>query len=327
MDLRGPLWVLLALLLVAPASAQDAGAEAGPDVVLLVHHPFPDDADPLGVPFGPDCDRACDAFVERHGAKRPFDDGIAFPGFIADGRIAMESLVTGDDTFQATLDAYEAAVQDRLAQETPITLRVQTRVVDGELRAVAWTQTSTSLGDGLLLWAALVEDPVHFEPPPALSNGVFEHPFTLRHIEALGSIAPSPEQEQRTDIVIPLDEAWEAERIRLAVWVEQDRTSLGTFDAGEVVQAVSHAILDTEPTVRSERAVLVEAYSASWCDPCLIGDEALEELAAAHGLPTGRDLASESVSYLRGPGISAGLWAVLAAGGFALFALIRLEAP
>lgn len=325
-------WIFAASLLFVPLVAPQPGgqgdpvepnARAGPDVVIVVHHPFPDDADPLGIPFGADCRISCDAFVVRHGATEPFRDGIAFPGFIVDGLVSMESLVDGS-SFDGTLQAYEAAYQQRAGQDTPVTLRVASRIVDDEARISWWASSNSPLGGGLRAWAALVEDPVHYQPPPALSNGVFEHPFTLRHIQSLGAVNITT-LEQQNSIVIPLKSAWETDNLRLAIWVEQDRSALGSFAPGEVIQAVSHPLSSTQMTRQVSRAVLVEAYSASWCQPCLIGDEALEELADAHGLPTGRAFADNSISYLRAPRMPVAVVAVLAVVGAVVLGYGRLE--
>lgn len=317
MDLR-PVLLLLCLTLALPVSAQEP--VAGPDVVMLVHHPHPDDADILGVPFLDDCSRACDAFVARHGGNDMFRDGIDFPGFIADGQIAHEALPPGG--FDATLALYDDAVTQRLDLETPLSITIGTRAVDQEARTSIWVASDQDLGDGLVLWVAIVEDPVHYQPPPGLSNGVVDHPFTVRYVERIGTVQPS-NGEDRVDLVLPLDEEWELARVRVAAWVEQDRGALGTFEPGEVVQAVSHPVLSAGLTRQVERAVLIEAYSATWCDPCLIGDEALEELAGMHGLPTGRSL-SDDRSYLQSPSIPPFLLAILAAGGGVAVAFARL---
>ncbi len=318
-------WLLLLIAaLVAPVTPGAAQVpQPGPEVVVLVYHPYPDDADPLGFPYGPDCSRACDAFVVRHGGKAPFTDGIAFPGFAADGVILQEGLGDGD-AFASTLGMYEQAVQERLAADTPVTLSVATRVLDDAVRASIWIETEASITGGLRIWAALVEDPVDYRPPAALSNGVYEHPFTVRSVRDLGAIALSPGSEERVDIDMATDSGWDPAHLRLAVWIEQDRAALGTFGPGETIQAVSHAVTAAGITRQVDRAVLVEAYSASWCDPCLIGDEALEEVAAAHGLPTGRSLADADTSYLRDGPIP--LPVLLGAGllGAALFAWTRL---
>ncbi len=291
MDAR---WAALVLLLVAGNVA--AQTQPGPDVVMLVHHPFPDDADILGVPFGEDCSRACDAFAIRHGGNPTFRDGIDFPGFIADGQIAAEALPPGG--FAGTFELYDDAVRQRLALETPVTITVGANAVEDAIRVSAWFGTEQDLGDGLVAWAAIVEDPVHYAPPPGLSNGVTEHPFTVRLVERLGPMDIPAGTEQRIDTSLPRDAEWDLQRTRLAIWLEQDRGALGTFEPGEVVQAASHPILSSTLTRQTERAVLIEAYSASWCDPCLIGDAALEALAEAHGLPTGRALGDER-SYLQ----------------------------
>ncbi len=312
-------WILL--LLVAPAAAQVP--EPGPEVVVLVYHPFPDDADILGFAYGPDCSRACDAFVVRHGGSAPFTDGIAFPGFVADGVLRREGLGDGP-AFAATLDMYESAVQDRLTADTPLTLSVATRVLDTSVRASVWLETDTNIAGGLRMWAALVEDPVHYRPPAALSNGVYEHPFTVRAVRDLGSIALTAGVEERVDLDMPVDAAWDTAKLRIAVWVEQDRAALGTFDPGETVQAVSHVVSAGGVTRQEDRAVLVEAYSASWCDPCLIGDEALEEVAQMHGLPTGRSLSDADPSYIRDGPIPMPVLLVAGLIGAALFALARI---
>lgn len=316
------MWLLL--LLLPTAAAQETAA--GPDVMVLVHHPYPDDADELGFPFerGRCDDRHCDAFAVRHGASKPFADGIAYPGFVADGTIRIEALANGTDVFDATLAEYEAAVQERLALDTPVQIRVGTRVADDTVRISTWTTATQGVGGGLRMWMALVEDPVHYRPPPALSNGVFEHPFTVRAIADQGPIELPAGQEVRRDASFALDDDWDTDRMRLAVWVEQERDALGTFDPGEVVQAVSHPVSSQAFTHQTGRAVLVEAYSATWCGPCLIGDEALEELGEAHGLPTGRALSDAGTSYLRAPPVPAGVLGLAAAAGFALFALGRL---
>ncbi len=303
----------LVLILIVPGVLAQA-PQSGPDVVMLVHHPYPDDADILGVPFGEDCSRACDAFVVRHGSNPTFRDGIDFPGFIADGRIAAEALPPGG--FDATLALYDDAVKQRLATETPVILTIGTRVVDDVARTSIWAEATQDVGAGLVLWIAVVEDPVHYEPPPGLSNGVTEHPFTVRSVQRIGAIDLTGTEP--VGLSIPLDEAWDQDNTRIAAWIEQDRTALGTFEPGEVVQAVSHRVQSSGLTRQTDRAVLIEAYSASWCDPCLIGDAALEALAEAHGLPTGRTPPAEP-SYLQDAAIPS--WAL---GALALLGAIAV---
>ncbi len=317
MDARPVLLLLLCLAIAMPVSGQEP--TPGPDVVMLVHHPHPDDADILGVPFLKDCSRACDAFAARHGGQAAFRDGVDFPGFVADGQIVHEGLPPGG--FDATLQLYDDAVRERLAIETPVSITIGTRVVEAEVRTSIWVGSEQDLGDGLVLWVAFVEDPVHYEPPPGLSNGVVDHPFTVRAVERIGAVEPTG--EDRVDLVLPLDDDWDRARLRLAAWVEQDRGALGTFAPGEVVQAASHPVLSSGLTRQSERAVLVEAYSATWCDPCLIGDEALEELAELHGLATGRSL-SDQRSYLQRPDMPPLLLAAIAAAGGVAIGFVRL---
>lgn len=302
------LWVLaLASLLLPAATAQEA--QPGPGVVLLVHHPD-DGVDPLGFPFG----GAQDAFLARHGHFEVFSDTIAYPGFVADGRVPYEGLpATEGDALDETFALYDAVVTMRHGQEPAATLTVNAARAGDAWNVTVTIETSTDLGDGVRLWTALVEDPVHYRPPTGLTNGVFDHPFTVRAVVEHGLAEPGTR-----NLTLTPDPAWSEPNLRLAVWVQQTAQD-GRFDAREVVQATMHDLTSDTPTRQESRGVLIEGYSATWCEPCLVGDLALEHLAEKHGLSPAR-AEDEGPTYFHAPPV----WVLLlAAGAFALFAAVR----
>lgn len=296
-------WLLLLLL----ATTVQAQPMEGPGVVVLVHHPD-DGIDPLGFSF-----QESDPFVARHGHFDRFRAGIDYPGIVIDGRVPYDGLPPAEgDAVAATLAVYNGAVTMRHGVETPLTFTLLTNGTRAEL-----TIDSVAAFDGVHLWSALVEDPVHYEPPTGLTNGVFDHPFTTRSITDHGPVAIDGTSQHNWTFTV--DPSWDLDHLLLAVWVQQDASD-GRFKPHEVVQATMHPVARAVPTVQATRGVLVEAYSATWCDPCLIGDRAIEELAASHGLQPAR-AAVEPTGYFRAP--APWLWVAMA-GAFAAFALVRL---
>ncbi len=295
------LWLLLALPLVSAAE--------GPGVVVLVHHPD-DGVDPLGLPFA-----GVDSFTARHGHIPRFTDGVAYPGFVADGFAAFEGLAEGEDPLQATLAVYNGAVTMRSGVSTPLSFDLW---VDETVRLNITSQTDLR-GEALRLWTAIVEDPVHYEPPPGLTNGVFDHPFTVRSITNHGPVE-LPQGVSAHVLEQDLQPSWDLNRLWVAAWIEQTGVE-GRFDPHEVVQATMHRWTAQEPTQQHGRGVLVEAYSATWCEPCLIGDLAIERLADMHGLSPGR-AAPAPDSYYQPPHAIVFLFA---AAAFAFVALVRLR--
>lgn len=295
------MWLLLLLL---------PTVQAAPQVAILVHHPTPDDADPLGVSL-----EGADSFMQRFSRFDEDNNGFDFPTLVADGQMIQEGLPEGDPQ-EATNAAYIDMVERRLSVETPIDMEARAIVLNGTLRVVVKMQSTADLsGESLNVWLAVVEQPVHYEPPAALSNGVFEHPFTLRHIDNLGPVTLPHEVRH----VMPWNDDWETSRIHVAVWVQQTGAFGTGLEPGEVAQAVFHKLGD-EVTQTSGRTVLLEAYSATWCDPCLFGDRAVEEVAAAYGVASAAPTADEA-TYWRAP--PAWVWPVIATAAVAMF-VIRL---
>ncbi len=296
-------WLLVAALLLVPSIlAQPEGTvRQGPEVSVLVHHPN-DGVDALGFAYRANKD----AFFVRHGNEQLFADTVAFPGFIADGMIPFEGLPQSDEPLAATVALYEGAVQFRLEKATPISFRIATTGAGMFWNASVAVGTDTPLPESdLRLWTALVEDPVHYRPPSGLTNGVFDHPFTVRAIQELGAVQPLPGTPDVRTVPIRILPEWDPERVLVVAWVEQGSAESPRFEAGEVVQATNHPLVSDIATVQLDRGVLVEVYSATWCEPCLVGDLAIEKVAARHGLEPHRGPVSAGALYYQPPGTAA----------------------
>ncbi len=312
-------WFLVALLLVPLVLAQPQGTiREGSAVSVLVYHPN-DGVDALGFPFRAEKD----AFFVRHGSEPLFADTVAFPGFMADGVIPFEGLPEGDDALASTVALYEDAVQFRLQEETPISFRIATVGAGIHWNASVAVGTDTPLPEAdLRLWVALVEDPVHYRPPSGLTNGIFDHPFTVRAVEQHGIVEPLPGQPEVRTISVTLASDWDPNRMHVVAWVEQGGVDTARFDAGEVVQSTSHPLTSDIATIQLDRGVLLEVYSATWCEPCLVGDLAIEEVAARHGLQPNRGPVEEGLLYYQPPE-SILVFVVAIAAGIGL-ALVKL---
>jgi thiol-disulfide isomerase/thioredoxin len=267
-------WLLvLALplaLLPLPATAQQPAA--GPAATVLLFHPL-DQVDPFGIPLGDG-----DPFSVRYAAVAAQTGQFDYPVFAADGLAPIQALPEPAKPYQGTLDAYEAAVAARLGGASPLVLTLEAHR-DGTL-AVKVEPTAPiqeSQGQTLRLRVALAEDPVHYQPPAPVSNGVVDHRFTVRAYRDLGPVALAG--PSNFTAAIPLDSSWRADRLLAAAWVQADGTP-GRFAPTEVLQA-THAPLGGSVR-QATKGVLVEAYSATWCTPCLYGDLALEQVAIRH---------------------------------------------
>ncbi len=306
---------LLAVVLVvalSTVSAQNDGSAfvESPGIAVLVHHPYPDASDPFGFEY---LATGNDPYWHRY-QHLDTDEvpGFDFPHTVFDGIVPIEGIPEGEGPYVSTRDAYQAAFAQRSRLDAPIELSVGLFGGDANAWNVAWfadVQADLS-GEDLHVWVAVVEDPVHYEPPPALSNGVFVHPFVVRGITQAGLLDGAP---QNVAVQRPSGNGPEvdSEHLRAVVWVQQGASDGLRFDAHEVVQAAMEVPGEGQ-TLATEKVVLMEMYSATWCDTCLFGDRVAEELAVEHGVQ--RDLEEASAGYLRdGPWILALIGGLVAA--------------
>lgn len=288
----------------------------GPGIAVLVHHPYPDASDPFGFQY---LQTGTDAYWHRY-QHLDTDEvpGFDFPHTVFDGIVPIEGIPEGDGPFVATEQAYASAFNQRAQVESPLTLKLITiQPADDRIQVSLRLDRHSEFDvESLRVWFALVEDPIHYEPPPALSNGVFVHPFVVRAIADGGPLSALQMLETDHTFTVPSGNgpsAWDLDRVRAVAWVQQGAADGVRFDAHEVVQAVMQDTSEgVGETVASQKVVLMEMYSATWCDTCLFGDRVAEELAVEHGVQ--RDLEADSVGYLReGPWILAGIGGLAAA--------------
>lgn len=261
-------------VLLALAAVLAVPAQAGPEVTLLLHHPN-DGVDPFGFAYAGDDAYFFLRYAPLVAEKHQFD----YPFFVADGMHAIEGPVDASRPFVAARDAYDAAVLQRLGEQNAVTMRLESTVAGpSAVLAVRLEPVAALAGEHLHLFVALAEDPVHFLPPPSLTNGVEDHRFTLRAIADLGE--QDLAQAANATHTFTLADGWARDRLVAAAWLQQDAPG-PRFDAREVVQA-THVALGGSVD-QDSKGVLVEMLSATWCTPCLYGDAAVEAVAVAHG--------------------------------------------
>lgn len=320
--MRGAL-VVASLLLLVSVGAQTALAQGTPatdgtactNLVLLVHHPYPDAADPLGINWR----NGQDAYWTRYQHLDAEGDGFDFPHTVFDGVTAIEGIPDAGAPYVSTRDAYEDAFEERLARESPASIDLEASQQDGKVVAHVTVASAGPVIEGgrVSLFAALVEDPVDYAPPPALSNGVTVHPFVVRDVQERPQTAGGQWQFN-----FSLADDWQVDRLLVAAWLQQGAVDSAQAAAHEVLQA-GMVHVDGPPSSHcgAQRAVLMEMYSATWCDTCLFGDRVAEEMAAQAGILQERTEAR--AAYLVDVPL-AWLWVVLAAAAGVALAVVKL---
>lgn len=313
----------VALLLLAGSAMAQTGTDdeprrvaPAPELAVLVYHPYPDAADPLGFEFAPNMD----AYFARYGHLDAESDGFDFPHVVFDGVVPIEGIPDGSAPYVSTRDAYHAAFQARLPEEPPAFLEVVTDVDSDGVRARVQSFGADGVNlTGASVYVALVEDSVHYAPPPALSNGVVVHPFVVRDLQ----------NDARATLFhpftfgLPADESWNVDQLWVAAWIQNGPVARGGFAPHEVMQSVMAKVGgDGAAAGTDHRTVLMEMYSATWCDTCLFGDRVAEEMAQEHGIDRIEPTAESPTYLVRGAPL---VWGILAALGAALVvALVRL---
>ena len=306
---------LMAMLAGAPSAA--ASGPEGVGLTVLLFHPD-DGVDPFGIPY-----QGSDPFAVRYGPLVADKGRFDFPFFVADGVLPIEAIPDPAQPYNSVRAAYDAAIDQRSQAATPVSMTLASLLtVRQAVVSVSVLPIAPLEGEDLRLWVAVVEDHIEYQPPPGLTNGVTDHRFTVRAVRDLGiADLASPSRPVNLTTTFVLDDSWDRGEISVAAWLQQGAPS-PRFDAREVVQA-THARLGTEQ-VQAVKGVLAEMLSATWCDPCLYGDTAIEDIAVARGVaqpseatPTSRYLDWRTRDFLP--------VALAAAAGVALAAVARRQ--
>ncbi len=283
---------LICLYLCLVTLADGVAAQA-PAVTVLLHHPY-DQTDPFGFPYV----GAADYFAARYGGLVADKGRFDYPFFVADGIVTIERLPDPARPYVSALDAYGAAIAQRTNQSSPVVLELSSTRVGDQIQGTWRVNPRDALaGESLHLMLAVVEDHIEYLPLTGLTNGVKDHRFTVRAVVDAGELDLADASARNGTHTFVKSEGWKEDRLSVAAWVQAAAPGL-RFDAREVVQA-THAVVGAQ--VRQEsKGVLVEMLSATWCEPCLYGDLAVEDLAVQYGI-TSKDKPQESLRYFAAP--------------------------
>ncbi|MEA3166862.1 MAG: hypothetical protein QOJ26_1736, partial [Thermoplasmata archaeon] len=176
-------WAALMALGLGGLPAASGQANDGVPLTVLLFHPD-DGVDPLGVAY-----QGSDPFEVRYAPLVADKARFDFPYFVADGVFPVESIPDPGQPFASARSSYNQAIDERLKEETPVTLTLDSLVAGRQVVASASIEPRSPLADeDLHLWFALAEDHVEYQPPPGLTNGVTDHRFTVRDVRDLGSV-------------------------------------------------------------------------------------------------------------------------------------------
>ncbi len=284
MVVRVPIGLLLATLALVAAVPPVAPQQAGLNEVALsaiAYHPHPD---PEGDPFG-----FASAFTPN--ATRDwmaaYYDGYWFPTVAFDGIDIAANLPDGTDT--GFLDAYRERLVKRLREDAPATISIMGRAnASGGFLQVHVDPQATIDGGRILLRTVLFEDDIEFTG----KNGVETHRFTARHQfpereitlragEGIGPVNLTFEIPQ-TASGAPV---WAPGRLGAVAYLQTDvPPDAGGIRAREVLQSATYSFRQDGPTIQTSKAVLLEMYTATWCEACVFGDGALDLLASEYGI-------------------------------------------
>ncbi len=245
------------------------------NAIVLVHHALDQGVDPFWVAFG-----GGDTFSARYRNVQEQTGRFDYPVLVADGVTVVQQLPDPARPFEGTLAAYTAALTERRDHDAPIALQIaasfQSNAITVQVAARP-DQPFDTLGQGLHLFVAVVEDAIHYQPPAPVSNGVTDHRFTVRALLDAGSV---PTMAWNRTVAVPLG-TWAHDQLSAVAFVQAGPVA-GRFAAREILNAITSPV-DGLHRGQTERAVLLEVYSATWCKECLYGDLAIERLAIQQG--------------------------------------------
>lgn len=292
--------LVLALVLPGALAQQEDRVRAAS---ILVYHPWPDpragapDADPLGSPLAPP------------------PDGLRIGSTLFDGTALASGAPEGTpESALAHFREFQRLLLQRERTGAPLALTLGGRVEADTLRIEA-TVSQSDLP--LSLSFVLFENGV----PAQTSEGLRAQPYVARVVLPAEPVDASagPATVVRE---AALDPAWDLQRLGV-VAIARAAEAGERHAQGEVVQSAAWLVRSPAPTTQTDKAVLVERASATWCDPCRPGDEALTLLASQYGVDAPASTTPDG--YLRAP--SAFAFAGLLAGlGVGLVLLRRRDA-
>jgi cytochrome c-type biogenesis protein CcmF len=313
--------VLLVVLAASPALAQTtprladtAGQELNArGLHVLVYHPYPD---PQGDPWGfPERERNGTAVGYMEGAYGAY----WYPTTVIDGFERVE----GATSFLETFNTYSDLYLERAVQDSPFRLFVHGALADSDADVTVKAQAKGALPSGAIdLRVVLFEDEVRFEG----GNGVDTHRFVVRAVLHDGPLAFNETGAADAALQAALDPTWDRTHLGVVASLHNRDVSSAHYRPDEVYQATTYRFGQVGPTIQDRRGVLLETLSGTWCDACVYGDGAVDELANEYGIASSAALRA-GTNYLRPfapvlPPIETGTWET----GLLLFAFLALLA-
>lgn len=282
----------LALLLAPLASASfheaglpDAGAQDlhARRLHVLAYHPFPDARDSWGFP-GLELNRSDVGYMEAaYGA-------YWYPTGVLDGERVLE----GATEFRTTYVGLEEALARRAEIDAPVrlammgSLRGDNATLDVAVRA----KQELPIQDATLR-IVLYEDEIRFKG----DNGVQDHRFTVRAVQTF-RVPLRSDADYRVSVDFAVNASWDRSHLGVVASVHNTALAALGLRPGEVLQATTYEFSQDGPTIQHSRGVLLEVLTATWCDACIYGDAAVDELANTYGIASSRAL-SQSHVYAR----------------------------
>lgn len=299
-----------ALAAAPPAAAQGAVPEARNEVRLAVieYHPFPDaDGDPFGFWA------VNDSFNVPRDWMRGYYGAASFPTARFDGVGLVAN--SPDSRPQQFEDDYRREFDARAQQDSPFILNVSGSLNATHALMAVKVVNRGAEPQGMVLRGALFTDDVPFDAP----NQVLNHRFVARarFPDTPLQVAVNTAVTHTLAIPLPMDRDGNPlprSTMGVVFYVQHEGDS-GRFQAREVLQSAVYYFRQGQdnPTVQSQKAVLLELYTATWCEACLYGDEAVDRLAKQYGVASVHDR-DTGWRYFRGAPAALTLTAALLVG-------------
>lgn len=315
MEFRRSLVVLVLAALMPSLAAEHMGPEDQNAVHLnvLVWHPVPDEqGDPWGVPAININGTWVDWMAGYYGA-------FFYPTAVFDGVVVFERPPTGEGggAYQETYSNYRRAAEERLRTASPVAIRIEAGLAGNQLATnVSIRPTGLFQEDGLFVRVVVFEDDAAYNG----GNGIINHRFVVRDQRVHETLSLEGGEARFVDaFALPRDV--QRERLGVVALVQNGDEDSAEFDHREILQAATWTARSGGATVQHAKGPLLELYSATWCDACVYGDSAADNLANEMGIVSAKALPT-GFEYLRDvPWVA--LLVALAAGASSAFLMSR----